>query len=191
MVLQNIVTAPWASSVTVFEVHGAVCCGSGGLISGAFVRHLIFTEFCVIIIQWFTLCSQNTHSYLLRGYRDTVRRLEVVGWVGVGWGGDRQREARFLSPSSIRSDFRLFFSTGSQRASRLQALLDPEYSDWWHFTMCGWRGSSETGESVWSIDHCCCCPHLLCLIAADNSGDKRGGWRQEGHLFKRRVPKWD
>lgn len=63
VVPQNILIAPQVPSVIVFEVLGVVCCGSA-LISGAFVSYFICTESCAIIIQWFTLCSQNTHSYL-------------------------------------------------------------------------------------------------------------------------------
>ena len=54
------------------------------LIFGAFVSHFICTESCAIVIQWFTLCSQNTHSYLLRDCGDAVRQLWVGGRVGDG-----------------------------------------------------------------------------------------------------------
>lgn len=120
------------------------------LISGAFVSHFICTESCAIIIQWFTLCSQNTHSYLLRGCRDAVRQLWVGGWVG---DGERERERRLSSlPHNMKPE-----SIPTSRA------LDPEYSRWWHFTMCRWWRFAEIGESVWSIDHCCGCPCLLCV----------------------------
>lgn len=123
MVLQNILIAPWVPSLIVFEVLEPCAEAQYVLISGAFVSHFICTESCAIIIQWFTLCSQNTHSYLLRGCRDTVRQL----WVG-GWVGDRESERKTLA---------LLWETTFLSSSQHEATEHPDFKSFrsWIFTL--------------------------------------------------------
>jgi len=105
------------------------------LISGAFVSHFIWTESCAIIIQWFTLCSQNTPSYLLRGCRD-------AGWVD-GWGRrQRERERLFLYLTLSRGKWLSSLPHNMKPESiPTSRALDPGYSRWWHSTMCRrWEG---------------------------------------------------
>lgn len=107
---------------------------------------------------------QPKHSLL------SVKRLQrrsqtaLGGWMGGGQ-RRREREGEWLSLS--------YGKRLSSLPSQREASEHPDfksfgswifkYSRWWHFTMCRRWGLAEIGESVWSIDHCCCCPCLLCV----------------------------
>lgn len=95
------------------------------LISGAFVSHFIWTESCTIIIQWFTLCSQNTPSYLLRGCRD-------AGWVD-GWGRRQRERERETLPLSHSLQREMAFLSSSQHETREH----PDFKSFrsWVFTL--------------------------------------------------------
>lgn len=99
---------------------------------------------------------QPKHSLL------SVKRLQrhsqtaLGGWMG---GGQGKREKD--SCSLVGNDFFSLPHNMKPQSIPTSRALDPEYSRWWHFTMCRRWGFAEIGESVWSIDHCCCCPCLL------------------------------
>lgn len=99
--------------------------------------------------------------------------------------GDRERDFCSL----VGNDFPLFLAIRSRKSIPTSRALDPEYSRWWHFTMCRRWGFAETGESVWSIDHCYCCPCLLCvsqcriILRKGETWIQREGWRCKAHLF--------
>ncbi len=106
---------------------------------------------------------QPKHSLL------SVKRLQrrsqtaLGGWMGGGRRErERERDSCSLSPALSRGK-RLSALPHNMKPESIPAsrALDPEYSRWWHFTMCRRWGFAEIGESVWSIDHCCCCPCLL------------------------------
>lgn len=102
--------------------------------------------FCTVVNQWLTVCSQNTHSYLLRGCRDVVgveglkkteRQRETAR--------ERERETVALSLSQHLS----FPHNMKPESIPTSRALDPEYSCWWHFTMCRRWGFAEIRKCVW------------------------------------------
>lgn len=135
---------------------------------------------------------QPKHSPLSVKRLQRCSQTALGGWMDGGQRGERERETLLLTCGKRLSSLPRNMKPQSILTSR---ALDPEYSRWWHFTMCGRWGFAETGESVWSIDHCYCCPCLLCVsqcrLILRKGETKREGWRCKAHLFNGDEPNWN
>lgn len=170
MVPLNIPAAPWVPPAIAFEVPvvvrwSSVCAKARSSCYSISVCTESCTHHYSVIHS-----AQPKHSLLSVKRLQRCRQTALggrIGWWGLGGvGGGRVRVGE-----RERETFALLWETTFLSSPRRRAAEHPDFKSLgsWIFMLVAfyhvWAGAGfvETGESVWSIDHCYCCPCLLCV----------------------------